>query len=433
MATYTTIQSITIETPVNQVNLSNITQEYTDLVLQINGGITGNGEPNILFNNDNGNNYSMLMTGAYGASGLYNAGAVSTNRSRIGGYVGYWNQASRAFCTVDINNYTNTTINKLYLSRDAIGGAETSLYGGTWLKQENIHTINIYLSNSAVFNAGTTFDLYGIKSGGVKAMGGQVYNDGTNFYHVFRSSGTFETTQAITADVLVIGGGGSGGFRGGGGGAGGVVYGTSRSIPAGVNYTVTVGAGGTPLGNNAGTDALSGTSSVFDNWTAIGGGYGANTYASKIAGTGGSGGGSSGNNAGAATTQTSPSGATGYGNAGGSGATSGQDGSGGGGGAGAVGGTATSTVAANGGAGLNTWSAWATATGTGASGFFAGGGAGSGNSTFGTGGSGGGGNGGNQDTGIAGTTNTGGGGGGGANSFLGGPGGSGIVIVRYPV
>lgn len=236
-----------------------------------------------------------------------------------------------------------------------------------------------------------------------------------------------DATIPFLVEYLVVAGGGGGGYQqGGGGGAGGYQY--STYIPT-VNdvVTLTVGAGG--AGATSNTTGTGGSDSVF-RISSTGGGKGGSNYSSggslALAGNGGSGGG------GGVNTLLYGNGTAGQGNNGGASGNTGQGG--GGGGAGAVGGLATVTpmVAGNGGIGKST-SIAGTAT------YFAGGGGGGswGTGTAGTGGTGGGGNGSASTTGFAGTINTGGGGGGGAqvNSTMygGGAGGSGVVILAYPV
>ena len=226
--------------------------------------------------------------------------------------------------------------------------------------------------------------------------------------HQFLQTGTstFELNQSAVCDILVVAGGGGGGNSvpyvcGGGGGAGGFQYFTGQSLSAG-SYTVTVGDGGAiqTIGNNSQFGSLI---------ASIGGGAGS----SGSGGNGGSGGGG-GTNSGGGT------GTVGQGNSGGVSSNNG----GGGGGAGAAG-TTTS-----GGIGLQNNI-------TGTSIYYAGGGGGGyyGGSTTLPGGLGGGGLGGaaNATNNTAGISNTGGGGGGNGNAQAGTRGGSGIVIVRYPV
>jgi len=283
-----------------------------------------------------------------------------------------------------------------------------------------------------------------IATGGT--MSGPVTIDGVQYMiHQFLQTGTstFRLNKAAVCDILVVGGGGGGGGTlsatvGSGGGAGGFQYFTSQSLVAG-SYTVTVGAGG-PGGTGANPVGTAGNNSQFGSLTAsVGGGYGTWGDPGKVGGNGGSGGGGA----------TGPNGFTGLGSLGGTG-TAGQGnnggqaytgpgtnyGTGGGGGAGAVGGIGSATVAGSGGIGLLNNI-------TGNSVYYASGGGG-GTFTAGTAGNGGFGGGGaagaagGNNPGISATANTGGGGGGASNigggaSNIGGAGGSGIVIVRYPV
>jgi hypothetical protein len=189
---------------------------------------------------------------------------------------------------VSINNYSSTTTFKTVLSR--ANNSDSNGYVGAhaqlWRSTSAINNISLFASGTTLFNAGTTFDLYGIKSGAPKAMGGDVVvTDGNYWYHAFTSSGTFTPTVALTADVLVVAGGGggspaAGALTGAGGGAGGVAYQASRSAASGIGYTVTIGAGG---GTSTGTVAgNSGSNSVFDTITAVGGG-GSKVFAKNLA------------------------------------------------------------------------------------------------------------------------------------------------------
>ncbi len=252
------------------------------------------------------------------------------------------------------------------------------------------------------------------------------------------------TAPPLTVSYLVVaGGGGTASRNPGGGGAGGVLENFTSApiaLTTSLNYPVSVGGGGAAGpggGNNPGTQ---GSNSVFNTYTAIGGGQ------SNIRGSNGGSGGSGGGASEDGTSLVGGSGTAGP-------PRQGYDGggstvafaSGGGGGAGGAGATAVnSSTAGNGGLGINLSSYLSP---YGDSGYFAsGGGGGSQGGTSTTGGaasSGGGargrnGNEGANVVGISGTPNTGGGAGGGAGSgsgsthTAGGAGGSGVVILRYP-
>lgn len=263
--------------------------------------------------------------------------------------------------------------------------------------------------------------------------GGTLYSDSTYYYRAFTSSGTLAVNQPVNFDILVVAGGGAGGSAlGAGGGAGGLLTFTSQSLNG--SYTCTVGAGGASV---AGSEGYAGNNSQFGSLTAcVGGG-------AQVSGNGGNGGSGGGANGYPNGVKTAGLGTSGQGNNGGVGWSNNTSltNSGAGGGAGAVGGAGTSGGAGSGGIGgtsafINTIGA---ATGLGelysSNYYFAGGGGSAGQSgPESTGGKGGGGRGGLGRAGVSGTANTGGGGGGGGFNppdYLGGSGGSGVIVVRY--
>ena len=245
--------------------------------------------------------------------------------------------------------------------------------------------------------------------------------------HVFTANGFFNITSGITEiDLLIVAGGGGGGSdAGGGGGAGGLIYEAKYNVSNG-SYSIIIGGGGSP-GNDGGD-------SVFDIFTAVGGGGGAQ-WNGNAGNDGGSGGGAGGTSGGA--TSNYGDGVEGQGYRGG--AALYRSAFGGGGGAGEIGNTGVGNPTNQGGdGGVGVDMSFYFGTTYGESGWFAGGGAGG--SCYnavsgGSGGSGGGGDG--QYSGHAstvGVVNTGGGGGGAYGEFGGGSGkagGSGVVIIRY--
>ena len=268
------------------------------------------------------------------------------------------------------------------------------------------------------------------------ATGGDTVQDiGGYRIHTFTTVGTSTFTPATSGnvEVLLVAGGGSGGMRhAGGGGAGGLIYNPSFSVSGAVTVTVGDGGAGLPQGTDASVPGNSGANSVFGSLTAIGGGFGNQ----GAGGAGGSGGGVFGTN-------TVGAGTAGQGNNGAFGSTGPLStentyAGGGGGGAGAVGTAATSVAPVIGGAGGIGLQYSVSGTPV----YYAGGGGGGTTTAGGGGGAGGLGGGGagggsNSTVGIAGTNGTGGGGGAGGfqggTNYASGKGGSGIVIVRYPL
>jgi hypothetical protein len=364
-------------------------------------------------------------------------------------------------------------------SKGGAGGANTGSGGGG--------------GGATTPNAGYTTTLYGGGNGGsgivivrypttapvpftpANATGGvttTVTTAGTTYrVHAFTATGasTFNVQSSGSYNqfnILVVGGGASGsGRHGGGGGAGGLVFVPNLALAPGT-YNLTVGAGGIGARDVLfnGDDSQGGNSTFGTLITALGGGRPGNQGGGGGQGrSGGSGGGAnfaggSGVEQGGLGIQPSQSGLSGtfygFGNRGGNAQRSTNESYPGGGGGGA-GGAGESTENVNGGVGgiglaaaggFNFRDIFGTTYGqvSGGQNFFAGGGGGGVWNQFSPalGGIGGGGRGGNPSTGrpgadgTPGLANTGGGGGGGGGTnqqHFGGNGGSGIVLISYPI
>lgn len=441
---YVLLDRIELNNTAASVTFDNIPQSgYTDLKVVVSGRSARTGT-----NADNLNITFNGSTSGYSGRVLYGdgsgAGSYTPATTYILGEIPTANTTANTFGNAEfyIPNYRSSNFKSVSLdsvtenNASGAGSAYADLIAGLWSNTAAITSIRV-ASQVANFVAGSTFSLYGIAQVGTtpaiapKADGGNVIGtDGTYWYHAFLSNGTFTPQVGLSADVLVVAGGGGGGGDvsgglGAGGGAGGLLLHSSQSLANATNYTCTVGAGGATGSSATGTNGANGINSSFGALTASvggggGGGAGASFRVGQNGGSGGGGGASSSSGGSAGGTATS-----GQGNNGSAGSTGGA---GGGGGAGAAGGATSTNTGGAGGAGLNTYSSWATATGTGVSGFYAGGGGGWGSVTQGAAGSGGGGAASGSTSTANAVVNTGGGGG----AYV-GAGGSGIVIIRYPV
>lgn len=448
-ANHVLLRRITLTASASSITFDSIPQTgYTDLK------IAASARTNRADVTD-GLNITFNSGGTYTGKRLYGSGSgVASDSSTTGmPFMDSASATANTFGNVEIYIPNYTSSNAKTLSVDGVSeNNATAAYAGLgaklWSSTAAVTSVTIAPEVGSAIEAGSSFSLYGIADVNTtpltapKADGGDIIKtDGTYWYHAFTSSGIFRPQVGLTCDYLVIAGGGGGGNNnGGGGGAGGLrstVTATggggslesALSVASGTSYTITVGAGGASTnGNSTGGPGFDGTSSTFSTITSVGGGGGGG-YPSNLNGRAGGSGGGTGNSTGTS----GGSRTTGQGYAGGT-SNNAIGGGGGGGGAGAVGSNETGSAAGSGGAGVAI-SAFASATGTGVSNYYAGGGgAGTFTGSYGTGGSGGGGNG--AATGVAGTANTGGGGGGsGGNSATNysGAGGSGIIIIRYPV
>lgn len=425
-STYTPIAVYTVSgTTTNSMSFTNVPSTYTDLVLVVNSRLITN--PAILlgqFNGDTGSNYSTVAIGGDGTNVISNYSANATSF-----YFSSYAHQNSGWSTYVFNimNYSSPSTYKTVLKKGANASYGVDMAVNLWRSYAPINRVDVYLDRAEYWTAGSTITLYGVKAAATapKAVGGDaVYTDNTYWYHVFKTAGVFDVKQTLTADFLVVGGGGGGGYAYlGGGGAGGyrTSVGTSGRGAAAESqfsltakqYSVLVGAGGTPN--------IKGNDSTFHTVTSLAGGAGG----TKNGGSGAGGGASTINPA-------AGTGTTAQGYDGGDGNAS-NNATAGGGGAAGNGTAASGFTGGNGGAGINSSiSGFST-------GYAGGGGGGSGGNggTPGTA-SHGGGAGGRDSfnssaiTATSGTANTG-GGGGSSYTGVGSNGGSGVVIVRYAV
>ena len=289
---------------------------------------------------------------------------------------------------------------------------------------------SIVVSPSNLCGTGSARTLVVTVQSGIIATGGTITNLPGYRVHTYTSTSSFTISSCSSpgnVEVLIVAGGGGGGKGGGfcgGGGGGGVVYQPAFAISPGTIYSVQVGGGG--LGATSDANGANGGNSSFSYLVATGGGGGGRNGSAGV--TGGSGGGGGENSPGGP-------GTAGQGFGGGNGVGGSSNGGGGGGGAAGTGGTGATPVGGGaGGPGVSN-----SISGT-AVHYSGGGGGGAHFNPGGIGGTGGGGKGGKLDNAgsgnipaVNGASNTGGGGGGGCVTVNGANGGSGIVIIRYPI
>lgn len=442
----------------SSVTFTSIPQSYTDLVVKLSTRTDQGSGPDYVYLQFNGNTSTSNYQGIFlRGNGSTVASSSNTAEGKIRAAITTTSgETASTFsnCEIYIPNYTssnNKSTSSDWVPENNATATFMGITAGLWTQTSAITSINLAPS-SGLFVQYSTFYLYGVAKQGVTptnapaATGGdRIVFDGTYWYHVFTSTGTFTPKKGLTCDYLVVaGGGGSGGGASGGGGAGGVrstVTSTGRggslesplSLTASTNYTVTIGAGGT-AGTTDGSSGGPGGDSVFASITSAGGGKGVHGNL-DVPGSGGAGGGAGYKSGG---TTTGGSGTTGQGYDGGSATNSGSPyfTGGGGGGAGAAGGSVNASYTSGAG-GNGIWTALTNAVSmgqlSGGNYYVAGGGAGGTASGTVSGGLGGGGSSTDNANGVAGTVNTGGGAGGAGTDSTksGATGGSGIVIVRY--
>jgi len=157
-AKYEHIATITLDSSASSVTFSSIPQGYRDLELIINGIYSAGAAPgsiNAYFNNDTGSNYPqvyMLGTGSSASSGS------NTNTQADLGFSG--NETMQVIA--QIQDYSATDKHKTVLSRS--DGSRVEARATRWANTSAINEIDVF-TTSADFQAGHTFDLYGIVGG----------------------------------------------------------------------------------------------------------------------------------------------------------------------------------------------------------------------------------------------------------------------------
>jgi len=158
--TYTQIASTTLGSTANTVTFSSIAATYTDLVLVINAQCqTSSGQGLYLqYNSDTATNYSSTVLYGNGSS------ALSTRTSSVvKAGIGNIDTSNYGTTIVNIQNYSNATTYKTAISRSNAPANYVLSYVSLWRATAAINSLTILL-DTAPFNSGSTFNLYGITS-----------------------------------------------------------------------------------------------------------------------------------------------------------------------------------------------------------------------------------------------------------------------------
>jgi hypothetical protein len=152
--TYEPLATNTLSTSAATVTFSSISGSYTDLILVINGTLTGSAIKYINFNG---------VTTTYSTTVLYGAGGTASSARYSEPYLDVANSATNPFVNIaQIMDYSNSTTFKTYLARQGAPAASTEAIVGLWRSTSAITSLSVNTTSNA-FATGTTFTLYGIK------------------------------------------------------------------------------------------------------------------------------------------------------------------------------------------------------------------------------------------------------------------------------
>jgi len=165
-STYSTIATTTLGSAAANVDFNSISGTFTDLVLICEFTTANNTSITLRVGNgslDTGTNYSYTVVEASG-SGARSGRDVNTTSGFI---TGHWSQitaGNRVATITNIQNYSNTTTNKTFISRGNISNQWTDEGIFLWRSTAAINTIRLFNNTGANFSAGSIFTLYGIKA-----------------------------------------------------------------------------------------------------------------------------------------------------------------------------------------------------------------------------------------------------------------------------
>ena len=162
-STYTPIATTTLGSAASSVTFSSISGAYTDLVLVINWAQSEVASCWIRFNSDSGSNYSFTELRGNGSAA--SSTRLSNTAQSYWAYNVFPDTSFTGNAIISIQNYSNTTTNKTFLSRaNANSGsfAGTSAIVGLWRSTSAITSIILDTDGAATYSTGSTFTLYGI-------------------------------------------------------------------------------------------------------------------------------------------------------------------------------------------------------------------------------------------------------------------------------
>ena len=161
--TYTPIQTYTIPSAQASYTFTSIPSTYTDLVVVFSGTCTSGAGGRVQFNSDTGSNYSNTQLSGNGSSATSSRdSSVTSARFTYEGSIGS-TDATRNVSIIQVQNYSNATTYKTFLSRANRPSAGLDALVGLWRSTAAITSVTL-LVISDTFAVGSTFTLYGIKA-----------------------------------------------------------------------------------------------------------------------------------------------------------------------------------------------------------------------------------------------------------------------------
>jgi hypothetical protein len=156
-ATYEKIQSTTLGSAQSTITFSSIPSTYTDLVIIFNGTASGSTTAGLQFNSDTNSNYSHNYLLGDGSTAFSSRGTSTTFMNQ------FYPNTTIGTVIFNIQNYANTTTNKVVITKFANSTNYTGALVGLWRSTAAINTV-LLTGNGTNFGVGSTVTIYGIKA-----------------------------------------------------------------------------------------------------------------------------------------------------------------------------------------------------------------------------------------------------------------------------
>lgn len=155
--TYVLLNQITLAAASSSVTLSNIPQNYGDLVLVLQGTASTSAGLPMRFNGDTGSNYANVV--AYGTGSGTSAEASSGTTSLEIGYF----TTNPAMCAAQFMDYSAIDKHKTVLIRYGSSAASNiaAMRAGRWASTAALTSVTLS-TTTGTYSSGTTFYLYGL-------------------------------------------------------------------------------------------------------------------------------------------------------------------------------------------------------------------------------------------------------------------------------
>ena len=158
--TYVALATLTLSGTDSVIAFASIPSSFRDLVLVVDGKISGSAGLRLRLNNDSGSNYNQILMRNNGSTPL--SVSYSNQTAFTPSDVGL--SADVPFNYIcHIMDYSATDKHKSLLIRTNTNGATVEATALRWASTTAVNEVNVFLS-SQNYQAGSTFSLYGIEA-----------------------------------------------------------------------------------------------------------------------------------------------------------------------------------------------------------------------------------------------------------------------------